>query len=155
MKRKDCNTQSPSPAERLPSLDRSSRVLSYSYIPTIMHYINKGGCSLWPTWGFFSPDPWIIYKALSGSLLMTSAMRRTWMHVAIAHQTKRLKVQRTKSPIQTRKSMMANKCMYALHCTHQQPSWPTTMTVIGNTHSKSKEQMLTYLWVIVRKGCLN
>ncbi len=25
MKRKDCNTQSPSPAERLPSLDRSSR----------------------------------------------------------------------------------------------------------------------------------
>ncbi len=30
MKRKDRNTQSPSPAERLPSLDRSSRVLSYS-----------------------------------------------------------------------------------------------------------------------------
>ncbi len=29
MKRKDRNTQSPSPAERLPSLDRSSRVLSY------------------------------------------------------------------------------------------------------------------------------
>ncbi len=33
MKRKDCNTQSPSPAERLPSLDRSSRVLSYSLMP--------------------------------------------------------------------------------------------------------------------------
>ncbi len=30
MKRKDRNTQSPSPAERLPSLDRSSRVLSYN-----------------------------------------------------------------------------------------------------------------------------
>ncbi len=30
MKRKDRNTQSPSPAERLPSLDRSSRVLSYT-----------------------------------------------------------------------------------------------------------------------------
>ncbi len=30
MKRKDRNTQSPSPAERLPSLDRSSRVLPYN-----------------------------------------------------------------------------------------------------------------------------
>ncbi len=30
MKRKDRNTQSPSPAERLPSLDRSSRVPSYN-----------------------------------------------------------------------------------------------------------------------------
>ncbi len=47
MKRKDCNTQSPSPAERLPSLDRSSRVLSYNhdsqpwklrfYIESIVH----------------------------------------------------------------------------------------------------------------------
>ncbi len=32
MKRKDRNTQSPSPAERLPPLDRSSRVLSYNFM---------------------------------------------------------------------------------------------------------------------------
>ncbi len=37
MKRKDRNTQSPSPAERLPSLDRSSRVLSYTHTHTHTH----------------------------------------------------------------------------------------------------------------------
>ncbi len=38
MKRKDRNTQSPSPAERLPSLDRSSRVLSYNGIMNSQMY---------------------------------------------------------------------------------------------------------------------
>lgn len=38
---------------------------------------------------------------------------------------------------------------------YQQPSRPTTMTAIGRTHLKSKEQMLTYLWVMVRQGCVS
>lgn len=43
--------------------------------------------------------------------------------------------------------------MYPYH--YQQPSWPSTMTAIGSINSKSKEQMLTYLWVIVRKDCVS
>jgi len=43
--------------------------------------------------------------------------------------------------------------MYTLQTLHyQQPSWPSTMTAIRSFNSKSKEQMLTYLWVFVRKS---
>lgn len=47
--------------------------------------------------------------------------------------------------------------MHVMYATpyYQQPSWPSTMTAIGSINSKSKEQMLTYLWVIVRKGCVS
>ncbi len=50
MKRKDCNTQSPSPAERLPSLDRSSRVLSYNIYT---HISSRGQHILFFKWERF------------------------------------------------------------------------------------------------------
>ncbi len=44
MKRKDCNTQSPSPAERLPSLGRSSRALQNHTLDLILsHGIDVNG----------------------------------------------------------------------------------------------------------------
>lgn len=114
---------------------------------------------MWPTLGFFSPGPWIICTERFTSDDFCNEKNMNACIYCTTNQQPQSKA--NEIPHSNQKTITAamlrtiNACMLSTTPHYQQPSWPTTMTAIGRTHSKSKEQMLTYLWVIVRKGCVS